>query len=188
MMSPQPRGRTRVFVATSVLLVGLLGLVASGCRSEPEEERPSPTPVERTPAWAQDAVWYQIFPERFRNGDPSNDPTRQSLQRPISDVPTAWRPTRWTRDWYEQADDERTMLTYARTHERDTVLVTLNRSPAAHSARVPLPDSLRQAYEILRTVPEGASVRLQQDATALLLEVPEHTGLILRPTTGRAGE
>ncbi|MGC3998153.1 MAG: glycoside hydrolase family 13 protein [Anaeromyxobacter sp.] len=26
------------------------------------------------PAWAQDAVYYYIFPERFRNGDPSNDP------------------------------------------------------------------------------------------------------------------
>jgi cyclomaltodextrinase len=27
-----------------------------------------------TPDWAKHAVWYQIFPERFRNGDPSNDP------------------------------------------------------------------------------------------------------------------
>jgi len=27
-----------------------------------------------TPDWAQQAVWYQIFPERFRNGDPTNDP------------------------------------------------------------------------------------------------------------------
>jgi cyclomaltodextrinase / maltogenic alpha-amylase / neopullulanase len=27
-----------------------------------------------TPEWAKHAVWYQIFPERFRNGDPSNDP------------------------------------------------------------------------------------------------------------------
>ncbi len=26
------------------------------------------------PAWAHDAVYYAIFPERFRNGDPSNDP------------------------------------------------------------------------------------------------------------------
>jgi cyclomaltodextrinase len=26
------------------------------------------------PAWIPDAVFYQIFPERFRNGDPSNDP------------------------------------------------------------------------------------------------------------------
>lgn len=27
------------------------------------------------PDWAKDAVYYQIFPERFRNGDTSNDPT-----------------------------------------------------------------------------------------------------------------
>ncbi|MBI3962311.1 MAG: glycoside hydrolase family 13 protein [Deinococcus sp.] len=26
------------------------------------------------PAWVSDAIFYQIFPERFRNGDPSNDP------------------------------------------------------------------------------------------------------------------
>jgi cyclomaltodextrinase / maltogenic alpha-amylase / neopullulanase len=31
-------------------------------------------PAFETPAWAQRAVWYQIFPERFRNGDKSNDP------------------------------------------------------------------------------------------------------------------
>lgn len=29
-----------------------------------------------TPDWAKQAVWYQIFPERFRNGDKSNDPPR----------------------------------------------------------------------------------------------------------------
>ena len=29
--------------------------------------------------WFADAVWYQIFPERFRNGDPANDPTPSSL-------------------------------------------------------------------------------------------------------------
>jgi cyclomaltodextrinase len=28
-----------------------------------------------TPAWVKDAVFYQIFPERFQNGDTSNDPT-----------------------------------------------------------------------------------------------------------------
>src|SRR5699024_2993416 len=26
------------------------------------------------PAWVKNTVWYQIFPERFANGDPSNDP------------------------------------------------------------------------------------------------------------------
>ena len=32
--------------------------------------------------WAADAVFYQIFPERFCNGDPANDPTRESLEDP----------------------------------------------------------------------------------------------------------
>jgi len=80
-----------------------------------------------------------------------------------------------------QADDARGMLTYARTHPADTVLVTLNRSDAAHSVRVPLPDSLRRPYELLRTVPKDAAVRLQQDGTALLLDVPGHTGVVMRP-------
>ncbi|WP_029214812.1 glycoside hydrolase family 13 protein [Kallotenue papyrolyticum] len=31
-------------------------------------------PAEIAPAWVKDAVFYQIFPERFANGDPSNDP------------------------------------------------------------------------------------------------------------------
>ena len=26
------------------------------------------------PSWVQDAIFYQIFPDRFNNGDPSNDP------------------------------------------------------------------------------------------------------------------
>lgn len=28
----------------------------------------------KTPDWVRDTVWYQIFPERFANGDKSNDP------------------------------------------------------------------------------------------------------------------
>ena len=27
-----------------------------------------------TPSWSIGVVWYQIFPDRFYNGDPSNDP------------------------------------------------------------------------------------------------------------------
>ena len=26
------------------------------------------------PEWVQDAIFYQIFPDRFANGDPANDP------------------------------------------------------------------------------------------------------------------
>jgi len=100
--------RSRTECGTVGTWIVLLGLLAAGCQPA-SEPAPRTTPSERTPAWAQDAVWYQIFPERFRNGDPSNDPTRQTLQRPIEDVPNSWRPTRWTRDWYEQADWEQQM-------------------------------------------------------------------------------
>lgn len=36
--------------------------------------RPDGAPDSAAPAWVADAVFYQIFPERFSNGDPSNDP------------------------------------------------------------------------------------------------------------------
>ena len=53
------------------------------------------------PAWAAEAVFYQIFPERFCNGDLKNDPTRESLEFPI--VPGQdWRPSSWTADWYSR--------------------------------------------------------------------------------------
>lgn len=35
---------------------------------------PQALPVFEVPAWAQDGVIYQIFCDRFRNGDPANDP------------------------------------------------------------------------------------------------------------------
>jgi len=53
------------------------------------------------PAWAYQAIFYQIFPERFENGDRSNDPTRASLESPGL-VPDTWAPTRWTSDWYQR--------------------------------------------------------------------------------------
>ncbi len=68
-------------------------LVAGGAAAQ---EIPPP------PAWAQDAVWYQIFPERFANGDASNDPTRATLENP-SAVGADWAVTPWTADWYRRA-------------------------------------------------------------------------------------
>lgn len=52
--------------------------------------------------WFADAVWYQIFPERFRNGDPSNDPDAASLEGtwPYR-VPDNWHVSPWTSDWYQ---------------------------------------------------------------------------------------
>ncbi len=52
--------------------------------------------------WFADAVWYQVFPERFRNGDASNDPTPASLEGtwPYF-VPDRWQVVPWTSDWYQ---------------------------------------------------------------------------------------
>ncbi len=33
-----------------------------------------------SPAWLQDAVFYQIYPERFANGDPANDPRPEEYE------------------------------------------------------------------------------------------------------------
>ncbi|MEM1209216.1 MAG: alpha-amylase family glycosyl hydrolase [Planctomycetota bacterium] len=43
-----------------------------------------------TPDWARDAVWYQVFAERFRNGDPSNDPGDAEFETLLP----------WTSDWW----------------------------------------------------------------------------------------
>ena len=37
-------------------------------------EPPAPDQKSFVPVWAKNAVFYQIFPERFANGDPKNDP------------------------------------------------------------------------------------------------------------------
>lgn len=51
----------------------------------------------KVPDWARDAIWYQIFPERFRNGLAANDPQLSD----ISDHPVpGWAITPWGRDWY----------------------------------------------------------------------------------------
>src|ERR1035438_5154458 len=39
--------------------------------------------IPRVPEWAKDAVWYQIFPERFANGDRTNDPTPHGIFCPL---------------------------------------------------------------------------------------------------------
>ena len=63
----------------------------------------------RVPDWARDAVWYQIFPERFRNGDPTNDPLAAELKL---DPPRKWRLSPWTSDWYK-------LQPWEKTHDAD---------------------------------------------------------------------
>ncbi len=83
-----------------LLIFAVTGFLATA-RAEPA----AGSVESRCPDWAKSAVWYQIFPERFRNGDPGNDPTRDSLEWPIG--PGAnWRLSRWTADWYARDEWE----------------------------------------------------------------------------------
>ncbi len=55
------------------------------------------------PQWAKSVVWYQIFPERFRNGDLSNDPTLENIRNAYPyDDREPWQIHPWTADWYER--------------------------------------------------------------------------------------
>jgi len=49
----------------------------------------SPAPAGDAPEWARGAVWYQVFPERFRNGNPENDPKGPAVFL-----------APWNADWY----------------------------------------------------------------------------------------
>lgn len=57
---------------------------------------------EFVPLWAKSAIWYQIFPERFRDGDPSNNPTIKNIlgADPV-EKPKEWKIHPWGSDWYK---------------------------------------------------------------------------------------
>ena len=72
---------------------------------------PSPsTPVlhqenpSATPDWAKDAVWYQVFPERFRNGAPQSDPRPEDIG--AESIP-GWSICPWGMEWYGRAQWEK---------------------------------------------------------------------------------
>lgn len=58
------------------------------------------------PEWAKGLVWYQIFPERFANGDSLNDPRSEQvfIDR---EIPGDWEITKWTSNWFEKSSWEK---------------------------------------------------------------------------------
>jgi len=92
--------------SSSILIVLIIASILFSCK--PEEVIPPPPPIPENaeaPSWAADAVWYQIFVERFRNGDPNNDPDSTSVKGSLLEkYPKDWTITPWTQDWYKQED------------------------------------------------------------------------------------
>ncbi|MEZ4909414.1 MAG: alpha-amylase family glycosyl hydrolase [Saprospiraceae bacterium] len=57
------------------------------------------------PQWAREAIWYQIFVERFRRGNKKNDPTQATCDKALIDpIPGDWSVTPWSHNWYAQED------------------------------------------------------------------------------------
>lgn len=64
--------------------------------------------LSEVPQWGSSAVWYQIFPERFNNGDPANDPAAEDMVGSWPHmVPPGWKISDWTGDWYALQEWER---------------------------------------------------------------------------------
>ena len=76
------------------------------------------------PAWARNAIWYQIFVERFCNGDPSNDPKPENIRSDTSyRVPDGWKISEWTSDWYATTPVENNWMNKFKKNHGDVLQV-----------------------------------------------------------------
>lgn len=86
--------------------IWLIGSAQAACPADSDARPKSPIQLnengEFVPKWAKNAIWYQIFPERFRDGDPSNNPTVEDIKGadPL-ESPKEWQVHPWGSDWYE---------------------------------------------------------------------------------------
>ncbi len=74
------------------------------------------TAQSRLPQWAEGVVWYQIFPERFADGDTSNEPSVDKIYQETGRKPEDWRPSKWTSDWFAESKWEREIGGSFRSH------------------------------------------------------------------------
>jgi glycosidase len=80
-----------------LIIILIFGIVLSSCVS-PGSQKDYNLP----PQWSKEAVWYQIYPERFWNGDHGNDPGIDEVRQGWPYLsPKDWEIHPWTSDWYE---------------------------------------------------------------------------------------
>lgn len=94
-------------IKISFLLI-FSAIIFLGCKNEESTDNTSEDMEkyydegEFVPIWAKTVVWYQIFPDRFRNGDPTNDPTIEELRgADPQEMPKEWNIHPWGSDWYK---------------------------------------------------------------------------------------
>lgn len=71
---------------------------------------------EKVPLWAKGVVWYQIFPERFANGDTTNDPEAEKVFINNRKIPEGWKISKWTSNWFAQSEWEKKLGGDVRNH------------------------------------------------------------------------
>jgi cyclomaltodextrinase len=84
-------GVMKNFVVNLIFYGIILILGSNYCHAQTKSAPP-------VPEWSKHAIWYQIFPERFRDGDKNNEPTAQRIG-----APKGWTISPWTGDWYQRA-------------------------------------------------------------------------------------
>ncbi len=62
------------------------------------------------PKWARGIVWYQIFPERFADGDENNDSSLvDKIDIEAGKKIPGWHVTKWTSDWFAESGWEKSL-------------------------------------------------------------------------------
>ena len=85
---------------TALVVFSVLFLVA--CTHSSKNPELAIDEKEFVPQWAKTVVWYQIFPERFRDGDSSNNPTMSDIVgADPQEPPKSWQIHPWGSDWYK---------------------------------------------------------------------------------------
>ena len=108
--------KNNFYITLSILFGFLFILTVNGIAKEGQMNqykgiktlRSSQVKKDFVPGWSKKVIWYQIFPERFRNGDTSNDPKLENLKGSWPhDTTSPWQVHSWTSDWYEMQPYEK---------------------------------------------------------------------------------
>ena len=87
-----------------IFLLSFLTILTVSCQNtegRKNKESKKALNFEEAPRWSQNAIWYQIFVERFRNGDTLNDPTLADIKHSYPHTYSSnWSITPWGHQWY----------------------------------------------------------------------------------------
>ena len=87
----------------AILSIGMC-LIMTNCKPENKANMQNATEFNQSPNWAESAIWYQIFIERFANGNLKNEPSIKYMQAGLDDeIPKDWKVQDWKSNWFERA-------------------------------------------------------------------------------------